>query len=76
MEEYTSLAKTLREGNADRFWQNEFKKAPLPRFALMMGHNNEVQLCLILRIEKTNHDNRVIQVLLVNKVYAGVEINK
>ena len=41
----------------------------------MLGHNNEVQLCLLLRIEKTNID-RVLQVLLVNKVYAGVEINK
>jgi hypothetical protein len=42
----------------------------------MVGHNNEVQLCLVLRIEKTNNDHRMIQVLLVNKVYAGVEINK
>lgn len=41
----------------------------------MLGHNNEVQLCLLLKIEKTNID-RVVQVLLVNKVYAGVEINK
>jgi hypothetical protein len=76
MEEYVSLGRTLRDGNEDRFWQNEFKKAPLPRFALMVGHNNEVQLCLLLRIERANHNNRVLQVLLVNKVYAGVEINK
>lgn len=40
MEEYISMGKTLRDGNADRFWRNDFKKIPLPRFALLLGHNN------------------------------------
>lgn len=65
------MAKTLREGNYHRYWKNDFKKLQLPKFGLLLGHNNEVQLCLVLRIEKTNLD-RMIQVMLVNKVYTGL----
>ena len=75
MQEYVSLGQTLREGNQDRFQRIDFKKVPLPRFGLLLGHNNETQVCLLLRYEKTNID-RVIQVMIINKIYTGVEINK
>lgn len=49
MEEYVSLGDTLREGNEDRFYNIDFKKQQLPKFALILGHNNEDQICLLLR---------------------------
>ena len=65
----------LRIANAERFANIEFKRMQLPRYALMLGHNNEVQLCLLLRVEKSDLIRR-IQVLVVNKIYAEMEINK
>jgi len=71
MDEYVSLGSSLRNGNADRFWRNDFKKVSLPRFALLMGHNNEIQLCLLLKMEKTNID-RVLQLMVIHKQYIGL----
>lgn len=51
------------------------KKTPLPKYGKILGHNNEVQLCLILRIEKADLARR-IQVMVVNRVYLDMEINK
>lgn len=59
----------------DRFWHNDFRKNALPLYGLILGHNNEVQLCLILRIERSNNE-RCVQVLFINKIYLGLEINK
>jgi len=47
----------------------------LPKYGRILGHNNEVQICLILRIEKPEVARR-IQVMVVNKVYLEMEINK
>lgn len=75
MEEYVEIGNTLRGGNEYRFGKYDFKRNPLPKFALLLGHNNETQLCLLLRMDKTNL-TRYLQVMVVNRIYTEMEINK
>lgn len=67
------MGNALRDANDSNFRQLDLRK--LPKFALLLGHNNEVQLCLLLKIDK-KEGNRYVQVLVVNKIYLDVEINK
>jgi antiviral helicase SKI2 len=75
MEEYVELGNDLREANAYNFRQIDFRKVQLPKFALLLGHNNETQLCLLLKMEKNNLD-RYLQVMVVNRIYTEMEVNK
>jgi hypothetical protein len=75
MEEYVHIAADLRGGNEFRFAKHDLKKLQLPKYALMLGHNNETQVCLLLRVEKSDFSRRV-QVMIVNKIYTELEVNK
>lgn len=75
IEEYVDIGASLRSGNASRFEEYDFRKNQPPKFALLLGHNNETRLCLLLRIEK-GFRPRNLQVMIVNKIYREMEINK
>lgn len=75
IEEYVDIGASLRSGNAYRFEKYDSKKIQPPKFALLLGHNNETRLCLLLRIEKAFRP-RNLQVMIVNQIYRDMEINK
>ena len=75
IEEYVEMGNNLRDANQYRWKQIEFKKVNLPRYGLLLGHNNETQLCLVIRSAKTN-SGQAVEVVITNRIYKGVEINK
>jgi hypothetical protein len=57
----------------------DLKKLSLPKFGLILGHNNETQLCLVLKMNnelKNNGFKRYFQILVINELYLGMEITK
>lgn len=59
----------LRDINEIIFANIEQNKLGL-KYATILGHNNETQLCLILRIidQKESKDNRFIQILTITEM--------
>lgn len=57
------------------------QKNTIPRFAKLLGLNNETQIGLILRVDVERRDpkninSRYVQVMVVNKQMIDVEINR
>lgn len=67
-----SIGKKLKIENENAFYQflaqpKNQKGALLPKFAKILGHNNETQIGLVLRVDDKKTRNRFVQVLVVNK---------
>ena len=78
IDEYMNLSKELRMENNSYF--PSYKKASnQPKYGKIIGHNNEIGICLILKVdyEKRIHDgSRYVQVMVVNEIFLGMEITK
>jgi hypothetical protein len=68
-----TIAKNLRNENEKYFnqimSQPKNQKGYLPKYAKILGYNNETQIGLVLKvdIEKRATNNKYVQVIIVNK---------
>lgn len=81
MDEYMTHGKNLRVENEKAFNQlmsiPKNQKGLLPKYAKILGLNNETQVGLVLRADvEKRASNRHVQVMMVNKQMIDVEINK
>lgn len=78
IDEYMNQSDGLRVLNDVIFSETDSQKLQLPKFGLILGHNNEIQLCIVLRIipQQQSNDNRFIHVLTVSEMDTNFYFNK
>lgn len=68
IEEYMVKAKELRDLNEVVFSEIDHQRLQLPKFGRILGHNNEIELCMVLKFDmKANAaERRFITVLVID----------
>jgi hypothetical protein len=68
----------IRQLNEVVFTEIDLSKLQLPKFALILSHNNEVELCIILKIDRKANaaERRFITILTVDQIDTNFYLTK
>jgi len=78
IEEYMVKASELRQLNEIVFSELDYGKIQLPKFGKVLGHNNEAELCMVLKIDlKANAaERRFVTVLVIDEIECDFYLTK